>query len=99
MTVSVCPAATEPEPGAVLSPLSEVVSADARTASSPLGKVVPPDQLAEARLVPTVCVSLKSASVKVSVPEVVSRLAPPALIVCSPELSAAKTARHWYQRW
>src|SRR5919204_4216593 len=48
---------TAPEPEPVLSLLTEVVSADASTVLSPLGSVAPPDQIAETKLLPTVCVS------------------------------------------
>src|SRR5919204_4506581 len=48
---------TVPEPEPVLSLLTEVVSADASTVLSPLGSVAPPDQIAETKLLPTVCVS------------------------------------------
>src|SRR5215471_16990575 len=78
----------------VLSVLTEVVSADASTALSPLGSVALPDQVIEARLALTV---LTFKWVKVSTPAgVVSRLVLPvmlgvSMIACAPETSAAST--------
>src|SRR5262249_12398319 len=62
--------AIERDPDPVLSAV-EAESAPARTASIPLGGVTPPDQVALVMLVLTVWWSLRSTSVKVSVPVVV----------------------------
>src|SRR5262252_9529194 len=79
----------------VLSVLTEVVSADASTATfSSLGSVAPPDQVIEARLALTV---LTFKWVKVSTPAgVVSRLVLPvmlgvSMIACAPATSAGST--------
>src|SRR5215831_6357939 len=74
----------------VLSMLTEVVSADASTATfSTLGSVAPPDQVIEARLALTV---LKLKWVKVSTPAgVVSKLVLPISMIACAETSAAST--------
>src|SRR5262249_43638037 len=79
----------------VLSVLTEVVSADASTATfSPVGSVAPPDQAIEARLALTM---LTFKWVKVSSPAgAVSKLALPvvwrsSMIAYAPEASAAST--------
>src|SRR5262249_40860164 len=79
----------------VLSMLTEVVSADASTATfSSLGSVAPPDQVIEARLALAV---LKLKWVKVNWPAaVVSNVVLPVVlrisaIACAPETSAAST--------
>jgi hypothetical protein len=78
--------AIEPEPEPVLS-ATVAESAPARTASMPLGGVTPSDHLVEATLVLTVCWSVRSTSVKVSVPKVWTSW----VVVCGPEASAAST--------
>src|SRR6516162_7639813 len=78
----------------VLSMLTEVVSADASTAFSPLGSVAPPDQVIEARLALAV---LKLKWVKVNSPAgVASNVVLPvvlriSVIACAPETSAVST--------
>src|SRR5262249_7252479 len=79
----------------VLSMLTEVVSADASTATfSPLGSVAPPDQVIDSRLALAV---LKLKWVKVSSPAgVASNVVLPVVwrsstIACAPETSAAST--------
>src|SRR6516162_2076480 len=79
----------------VLSMLTEVVSADASTATfSPLGSVAPPDQVIEARLALAV---LKLKWVKVNSPAgVASNVVLPvvlriSVIACAPETSAVST--------
>src|SRR5262245_51922397 len=78
--------AIEPEPDAVLS-TTVAESAPARTASIPLGGVNPLGQLVEITLVLAVWWSVRSTSVKVSVPEVWTAW----MVVCGPEASAAST--------
>src|SRR6516225_4772042 len=87
-------ATIDPVEPVVLSVLTEVVSADASTALSPLGSVAPPDHVIEARLGLTV-LTLKW--VKVSSPAgAVSKLVLPVMLGVSmitwrPETSAASS--------
>src|SRR5262249_11738327 len=76
----------EPDPAPVL-PATVAESAPARTASIPLGGVTPSGQLVEVTLVLAVWWSVRSTSVKVSVPEVWTAW----MVVCGPEASAAST--------
>src|SRR5258708_3040091 len=78
--------ATEPEPEPVSSD-TVVDSAPARAAATPLGRVAPPDQVAEATLVLTVWWSVRSTSVKTNVPVVLR----PSVTTSGPEASAART--------
>src|SRR5262249_22156072 len=76
--------ARNPDPGL---PAAVPESAPARTASIPLGGVTPSDQLVEVTLVLAVWWSVRSTSVKVSVPEVWTAW----VVICGPKASAAST--------